>query len=104
MTRSDVFHDDTAHDGDVGPSLPQLQLSLPAVEHNVELMATWCRDRGVELCPHIKTTMTRPIVERQLRAGAWGVTVATAHQASIALEWVAAHPDRKRGGPLEVRT
>ncbi|MDH6676026.1 D-serine deaminase-like pyridoxal phosphate-dependent protein [Rhodococcus sp. LBL1] len=87
MTRSDGFRDDTAHDGDVGSSLPQLRLSLPAVEHNVELMATWCRDRSVELCPHIKTTMTRPIVERQLRAGAWGVTVATVRQASIALEW-----------------
>ncbi len=50
-------------------------------------MAAWCRDRGVELSPHIKTTMTRPIVERQLRAGAWGVTVATVRQASLALEW-----------------
>lgn len=68
-------------------SLPELRLSLPAVRHNVELMAAWCRDRGVELSPHIKTTMTRPIVERQLRAGAWGVTVATVRQASLALEW-----------------
>ncbi|MGF7121136.1 alanine racemase [Rhodococcus sp. BE178] len=68
-------------------SLPQLRLSLPAVQHNVDLMAAWCRDRGVELCPHIKTTMTRPIVQRQLDAGAWGVTVATVRQASIALEW-----------------
>ncbi|MCZ4559019.1 alanine racemase [Rhodococcus maanshanensis] len=71
-----------------GPSsLPELRLSLPAVQHNVGLMAAWCRDRGVELCPHIKTTMTRPIVERQLAAGAWGVTVATVRQAAIALEW-----------------
>ncbi|SDD21726.1 alanine racemase [Rhodococcus tukisamuensis] len=68
-------------------SLPELRLSLPAVRHNVGLMAAWCRDRGVELSPHIKTTMTRPIVERQLRAGAWGVTVATVRQASLALEW-----------------
>ena len=64
-------------------SLPQLRLSLPVLQHNVELMATWCRDRGVELCPHIKTTMTRPIVERQMRAGAWGVTVATVRQAPL---------------------
>lgn len=71
-----------------GPaSLPELRLSLPALRHNVELMATWCRDRGVELSPHIKTTMTRPIVERQMRAGAWGVTVATVRQAALALEW-----------------
>ncbi|MFF2507511.1 alanine racemase [Streptomyces sp. NPDC058067] len=67
--------------------LPELRLDRPAVEHNVHTMAAWCRERGVELCPHIKTTMTRPIVERQLAAGAWGVTVATARQAGIALGW-----------------
>src|SRR5690349_18027373 len=50
-------------------------------------MAGWCEQRGVELCPHIKTTMTRPIVERQLAAGAWGVTVATVRQAGVALGW-----------------
>ncbi len=87
MTHSDDFPDRPAHHGGAEPTLPQLRLSLPAVQHNVELMAAWCRDRDVELCPHIKTTMTRPIVERQLRAGAWGVTVATVRQASIALEW-----------------
>jgi D-serine deaminase-like pyridoxal phosphate-dependent protein len=71
-----------------GPSsLPELRLILPALRHNVELMAAWCRDRGVELCPHIKTTMTRPIVERQLAAGAWGVTVATVTQAALARDW-----------------
>lgn len=69
------------------PVLPELRLSLRALEHNVELMAAWCRDQGVELAPHIKTTMTRPVVERQLAAGAWGVTVATTRQAGIALEW-----------------
>jgi D-serine deaminase-like pyridoxal phosphate-dependent protein len=67
--------------------LPELRLGLPALEHNVALMADWCRDRGAELCPHIKTTMTRPIVERQLAAGAWGVTVATTRQAEVALDW-----------------
>lgn len=88
MTRPDIAdHGTTAPDDNAAQSLPELRLSLPAVEHNVELMAAWCRERGVELCPHIKTTMTRPIVERQLRAGAWGVTVATARQASIALGW-----------------
>ncbi|WP_228001482.1 alanine racemase [Nocardia australiensis] len=87
MTDFDDAHDATTQVGHAGPSLPELRLSLASVEHNVELMAAWCRDRGVELCPHIKTTMTRPIVERQLRAGAWGVTVATVRQASVALEW-----------------
>ncbi|MGW9593952.1 alanine racemase [Streptomyces chartreusis] len=67
--------------------LPELRLNLCALEHNVQLMAAWCRDQGFELAPHIKTTMTRPIVERQVAAGAWGVTVATVTQARRALKW-----------------
>ncbi|MFE3494452.1 alanine racemase [Streptomyces sp. NPDC059169] len=67
--------------------LPELRLSLPALDHNVELLAGWCREQDVALCPHIKTTMTRPVVERQMSAGAWGVTVATVRQAGIALGW-----------------
>ncbi|MFD9813516.1 alanine racemase [Streptomyces sp. NPDC059080] len=67
--------------------VPELRLNLPALDHNVQLMADWCRDQDVELAPHIKTTMTRPIVERQMAAGAWGVTVATVTQADSALEW-----------------
>ncbi|MER6047779.1 alanine racemase [Streptomyces sp. NPDC001793] len=68
-------------------ALPELRLHLGALEHNVQLMADWCRAHRLELCPHVKTTMTRPVVERQLAAGAWGVTVATARQAGIALSW-----------------
>lgn len=67
--------------------LPELRLDLRALDHNVQLMAAWCRDQGVELAPHAKTTMTRSIVERQMAAGAWGVTVATVTQAGRALEW-----------------
>ncbi|AJC53604.1 alanine racemase [Streptomyces sp. 769] len=68
-------------------ALPELRLDLGALEHNVQLMADWCSMNRLELCPHIKTTMTRPVVELQLAAGAWGVTVATARQAGIALSW-----------------
>ncbi|EPY92749.1 hypothetical protein K530_51625 [Streptomyces noursei CCRC 11814] len=67
--------------------LPELRLDRGTLEHNVQVMAAWCRNHRVELAPHIKTTMTRPVVERQLSAGAWGVTVATVAQAAIALEW-----------------
>ncbi|WP_411146932.1 alanine racemase [Streptomyces sp. x-80] len=80
-------HDDTPLSGCRAPEMPELRLNLRALEHNVQLMADWCRDRRVELCPHIKTTMTRPVVERQMAAGAWGVTVATVRQAGIALGW-----------------
>ncbi|MFF4604851.1 alanine racemase [Streptomyces sp. NPDC001339] len=67
--------------------MPELRLDVGALEHNIRLMADWSRERGVELSPHIKTTMTREIVERQMAAGAWGVTVATVRQAGIALGW-----------------
>ncbi|MFF4740889.1 hypothetical protein ACFY2W_34120 [Streptomyces sp. NPDC001262] len=69
------------------PTLPELRLDLEALDHNIGLMADWSRAQGAELCPHIKTTMTRPIVERQMNAGAWGVTVATVRQVGIALGW-----------------
>ncbi|MDQ8703888.1 alanine racemase [Streptomyces sp. LHD-70] len=80
-------HDGATPTGLPARELPALRLSLPALEHNVRLMAEWCRKQKVELCPHIKTTMTRPIVDRQMAAGAWGVTVATVRQAEIALGW-----------------
>lgn len=67
--------------------LPELRLDLAALDHNIALLADWCREQGVVLAPHVKTTMTRPIVERQLAAGAWGVTVATVAQAGIVRDW-----------------
>jgi D-serine deaminase-like pyridoxal phosphate-dependent protein len=56
-----------------------------ALQSNIDLMAQYCRERGVLLAPHAKTTMSPEIVRRQLEAGAWGVTVASVSQA-VALE------------------
>lgn len=67
--------------------VPGLYLDLAALDANVALMQRWCTDAGVLLAPHIKTTMTREIVSRQLDAGAWGVTVATARQAELGAGW-----------------
>ncbi len=50
-------------------------------------MAAWCAERDVALAPHVKTTMSEPVVARQVAAGAVGVTVATVDQAGIALGW-----------------
>lgn len=66
---------------------PQLRLNAAALERNIEIMATWCRDRNVVLAPHVKTTMSAPIIERQLAAGAVGVTVATVDQVGTVLGW-----------------
>lgn len=69
------------------PPYPQLRLDITALEHNIRVMASWCGQRGVELAPHVKTTMSAPIIARQLAAGAVGVTVATADQAASVLGW-----------------
>ncbi len=69
------------------PAYPQLRLDRAALENNIRVMAHWCRDRGVELSPHIKTTMSAPIIARQVAAGATGVTVATVDQVAAALAW-----------------
>jgi D-serine deaminase-like pyridoxal phosphate-dependent protein len=66
---------------------PHLRLDIEAMEHNVRTMAGWCAGHGVALAPHIKTTMSEPIVARQAASGAIGVTVATVDQAEVALGW-----------------
>ena len=47
-------------------------------------MADYCAERGVSLAPHGKTTMAPAIFRRQLEAGAWAMTLATAWQARVA--------------------
>jgi D-serine deaminase-like pyridoxal phosphate-dependent protein len=69
------------------PAYPQLRLNRDALENNIRVMASWCRERQVDLAPHVKTTMSAPIIARQVAAGAVGVTVATVDQAGSALAW-----------------
>jgi D-serine deaminase-like pyridoxal phosphate-dependent protein len=66
---------------------PQLRLNADALENNIRVMASWCRERQVDLAPHVKTTMSAPIISRQVAAGAVGVTVATVDQVAAALAW-----------------
>lgn len=69
------------------PAYPQMRLNIAALENNIRVMASWCAQRGVELAPHVKTTMSAPVIARQVAAGAVGVTVATADQAASVLGW-----------------
>ncbi|WP_214110524.1 alanine racemase [Acrocarpospora catenulata] len=61
--------------------LPTAVLLRDELEHNLATMAAYCAANGVLLAPHGKTTMSPQIIERQLAAGAWAITVATAWQA-----------------------
>ncbi|WCI09112.1 alanine racemase [Arthrobacter sp. OVS8] len=69
------------------PAYPQLRLNSEALDKNIEVMSAWCRHRGVDLAPHVKTTMSAPIIARQVGSGAVGVTVATVDQVATVLEW-----------------
>jgi D-serine dehydratase len=94
-------------------SLPVLVLRESALDHNINLLAEYCASHGVELAPHAKTPVAPQIVQRQLDAGAWGVSVANLHQARVfrhlglgrllianevidpvALRWIATELDR----------
>lgn len=66
---------------------PQLRLDVAALDHNIATMNRWCAGYGVELAPHVKTSMSPQVVARQLAAGAAGVTVATPGQAVLAARW-----------------
>ena len=62
---------------------PVLVLRERALAHNIALMADYCSAHGVDHAPHGKTTMAPQIWRRQLDAGAWGITAATAVQARV---------------------
>lgn len=63
--------------------LPQAVLKREALEHNIAWMQRFVRERGIELAPHGKTTMSPQLFARQLDAGAWGITFATVTQAAV---------------------
>jgi D-serine deaminase-like pyridoxal phosphate-dependent protein len=60
--------------------LPALVLKESALGHNIAWMARWFKERGILHAPHGKTTMAPQIFKRQLDAGAWAITAATASQ------------------------
>lgn len=65
-------------------SLPAAVIHEPALAHNLAWMQRFCDDHGARLAPHGKTTMSPELFQRQLAAGAWGITLATAPQCRAA--------------------
>ncbi len=62
---------------------PAAVLKDSALRHNGDWMRAFLARTGVALAPHGKTTMSPQLFQRQLESGAWGITVATAHQLSV---------------------
>jgi len=65
-------------------SLPAAVLAQDALDHNLRWMQRFIEAYRVNLAPHGKTTMCPALFEMQLRAGAWGITLATASQTRAA--------------------
>jgi D-serine dehydratase len=65
-------------------SLPTAVLYEERLQHNLAWMQQFIDAYGVKLAPHGKTTMTPKLFQRQLLSGAWGITLASAHQTQIA--------------------
>lgn len=77
----------------LGWNLLREDLSLPAavlyddkLRHNLRWMQEFASAYRVKLAPHGKTTMAPNLFRRQLEAGAWGITLATATQVRVAYE------------------
>src|SRR5437868_2512157 len=67
-------------------SLPTAILYEDKLAHNLEWMQAFAAAYGAKLVPHGKTTMAPKLFLRQLEAGAWGITLATAPQTRVAYE------------------
>ncbi|MFL9881239.1 amino acid deaminase [Herbaspirillum rhizosphaerae] len=65
-------------------SLPTAVLYEERLSHNLDWMQRFVTEYGVKLAPHGKTTMAPKLFARQLATGAWGITLATAHQTQVA--------------------
>lgn len=65
-------------------SLPAAVLYCDKLEHNLHWMQRFIDAYGVRLAPHGKTTMAPRLFQMQLDGGAWGITLATAHQSMVA--------------------
>ncbi len=65
-------------------SLPCAVLYEDRLGHNLEWMRQFIAAYGLKLAPHGKTTMAPKLFAMQLAGGAWGITLATAHQTAVA--------------------
>jgi D-serine dehydratase len=65
--------------------LPLAVIRSSALAHNLSWMQRFAAERGVGMAPHGKTTLSPQLFEAQVRAGAWGITVANSAQAQVAV-------------------
>ena len=66
--------------------LPLAVLKDSALTHNLAWMQRFCDERGISLAPHGKTTLSPELWQRQLDAGAWGISLATLFQVGLGVQ------------------
>ncbi|GHB12751.1 amino acid deaminase [Salinicola rhizosphaerae] len=64
--------------------LPAAAIFEAPLMHNIAWMQRFAEAHGAKLAPHGKTTMATKMFKRQIDAGAWGITLATAVQTAAA--------------------
>lgn len=64
-------------------SFPLAVIREDALAHNLAWMQAFAERKGVWLAPHGKTPMSPQLCQRQLAAGAWGLSFATVFQARM---------------------
>jgi D-serine deaminase-like pyridoxal phosphate-dependent protein len=62
---------------------PEIMIDVDILDRNIERMASAVRARGLSLRPHAKTHKIAEIANRQIAAGASGLTVATIGEAEV---------------------
>ncbi|CAB4668225.1 unannotated protein [freshwater metagenome] len=70
-----------------GFQFPVMALKESALNHNIDLLASYCKGLNVLFAPHAKTPMAPQLVQRQANAGAWALTVANYFQANVFLDF-----------------
>lgn len=68
-------------------ALPAAVIRGSLLDSNIRWMQEFADSRSVRLAPHGKTTMCPQIFQKQLDAGAWGMTLATSAQVAVAAEY-----------------
>ncbi len=65
---------------------PRLQICAEVVQRNIQRMADYARQHGLQLRPHTKTHKSLHVARLQLEAGACGLTVAKVGEAEVMTE------------------
>jgi D-serine dehydratase len=70
-------------DGDL--PLPLAVIRQSRLEHNIAWLQRYAHESGLGLAPHGKTTLSPQLFQRQLAAGAWGLSVANVQQLRVGI-------------------